>query len=96
MDPGTKVQSITIIGRRWHQRGKGHYYCTVEIIVNGHLVHKTEKQRGFDDHYISIGRDWLAAKGYISKENESLQLLCDRSGISLVCSVADVGRERDL
>ncbi len=99
----TKIQSITIFGRRWFRRSAGNTYNTAEIYVNGEMVHKTQKQYGYGNHYLDIANEWLSENGYLDNPRqqhggrEPLWRYCrDLHGITFSYSCTDVTREKDL
>lgn len=94
-----KVTSITVIGRRWFREGAGHTYHTVEILVNGQFVHKSERTYGYGNQYEWTARDWLLREGYLEMEGsptDSLAFCCQKQGIVYATTVIDVGRKADL
>lgn len=98
-----KTRSITIIGRRWFQRGPGNTYHAVDILVDGKQVHSVGFRYGYGDMYNQTAREWLNANGYLpcienldGTPGESLWRYCERSGINFVDTVTDVPRKKDL
>ncbi len=51
-----KVQSITILGRRWFQKSYGNTYFTAQILVDGKKVHDLPQRtlRNFDVFDIAL------------------------------------------
>jgi hypothetical protein len=103
LKPGTarirKGDSITVIGKRWFDRGPGNTYHSVQVLVNGEIVHENHFEYGYDDAYITTAMRWLA-KNYsfprgFDSERSPLWQLRDR-GIMIVTSVADVTKRKDL
>lgn len=99
---GLRVQSITIIGRRWFHRTYGNTYHTAEIFVNGQRVHKTAEEYGYGDQYEETAMRWLEKFGYAKRREysnggqECTRIWAERVGVQLSRSVSDVSRERDL
>lgn len=102
MTTATKVQSITILGKRWFQRSYGNTYFSAEILVDGVPVHRIEKEYGYGEMYQQASWKWLAENGYVSPERykpgglQPAWQYCHDHGIELVSRVFDVERERDL
>jgi len=91
-----KIESITIIGRKWWDRVNGNTYHTAEILVNGESLHKTGMTYGYDDHYIQTAAAWLKSNGYIHGDKiYPLSLYCRDNGIAYYAT-ANYGRKRDL
>lgn len=95
--------SITVIGRRWFQRGPGNTYHTAEILVDGVTVHKTPKEYGYGSCYEQTAAEWLESNGYITRKHyahggaEPLwQVIRERMGLNWQSTAIDVSRERDL
>lgn len=82
------IQSITVLGRKWHDKINGNTYCTAGILINGKLVGKTEYQYGYGDFYEQAATEWLEKNGYIELEHyqnggaEMLWSYCDKHGIN--------------
>jgi len=83
-----KIQSITIIGRKWFDKVNGNTYNTAIILVNGEPVGKTEYQYGYGDFYEQAATELLEKNGYIKLEhyenggNEMLWSYCDKHNIA--------------
>ncbi len=98
----TKPKSITIIAKRWFNRGPGNTYFSAQILVDGKPVHKIDYAYGYGDHYRDCAADWLTENGYVDlprHENGSRQPLweyCRENGIELYCTASDVERKKDL
>lgn len=99
----TKTKSITVIGRRWFNRGPGNTYHSAEIIVNGERVGGIDFAYGYGEMYLQNAADWLEANGYMPDrehhQNGSADPLwhyCREHGIQFVYSVTDVQRKKDL
>lgn len=93
-----RMSSMTLIGRRWFNRGKGSTYHSVEIFVDGKPVHKIDYAYGYGDQWQWEGFNWLEKNGYIPdrEENESGWRYCERKDIQFVYTVTDVQRKKDL
>lgn len=94
----TTMTSLTIIGRRWFQKTCGNTYHTVEIHIDGELVHKVGRSYGYGQQYSQSAVNWLQENDYLPGllQYEPLWSYCERNGIKLVDTVTDVTRKRDL
>ena len=92
------MKTITIIGRRWFNRVKGHSYFSVTVYVDGINIGRTPRASGYDGQYQQEAADILKATGYCPDigANESLWRYCEKRGILLVDECNDVGRKKDL
>jgi hypothetical protein len=96
------MKHIVINGRRWFQKSYGNTYCTADIFIDGELIHTLPKEYGYGDYYLQAASEWLADNGHVNLEKhangsrEPLWQLLDNGEITLVTSVNDVNRERDL
>jgi hypothetical protein len=98
------MKSLTIIGRRWFQRGPGNTYHTAQIIVDGKTVHKSIKSYGYGDMYVETATQWLEANGYMPDREHhangsaepAWRYFRDERGIAYEAQAIDVSRERDL
>ena len=97
-----KPKSITVVGRRWFNRGPGNTYHSVTIHVDGHS-HVVPFEYGYGTHYLDTARAWLKKNGYLPgiKEHahgggEPLWRYCERVGCDLTDEVSDVSRRKDL
>jgi hypothetical protein len=97
-------QSVSIIGRRWFQRGPGNTYCTASIYVDGVCIHKLPARYGYGSYYAQAAEDWLDQHGFMpgrvhykngSKE-PGWQFFRDKHGINYSTEAIDVQREKDL
>lgn len=98
-----RPQSIEVNGRRWFRRGPGNTYHSVEIIVDGDVVHVTPYAYGYDDQYLWTARQWLKKNGYLpgiedykNGGGESIWRYCERVGCSFTYSIEDVKRKKHL
>ena len=93
------ITKLEVRGRRWYRRGAGGVYCKAYIYINDKLVHTTDEQYGYGDHYLTLATDWLRREGYLEGllgERDPIWFLRDKQGIDLQYGVRDVPRERDL
>ncbi len=98
------MKTLTIIGRRWFQRGPGNTYNTATVLIDGAVVFKTPRQYGYGDHFRDIAMDELEKRGllpvarehYKNGGSESDWRYCKRNGIEFWYDVVDVPREKDL
>jgi hypothetical protein len=98
-----KMTSVTLIGRRWFNRGPGNTYHSVEIYLDGKHVHKIPFAYGYGEQWEWNGWEWLEANGYTpGREHhangsaEPPWAYCQRLGIQYVLNVSDVPRRKDL
>lgn len=79
-----KVESITIIGKKWFDKVNGNTYHTARIMVNGKTVGEIPYQYGYGDQYYYNAARWLHENGYVTLEKyphggyESLHCLRDK------------------
>ena len=98
----TNLKSLTIIGKRWFQRGPGNTYHSAQIMVDGKTVHTVPFAYGYGEGYVQSAFEWLEANGYVELErhangnHEAPWRYCDRNGITYEASVSDVARKGDL
>jgi hypothetical protein len=98
-----KTRSITVIGRRWFQRGPGNTYFTATVLVNGKRVAKVGPAYGYDSMYEQAAWKWLDANAlapgrehHANGSSEAPWRYCERMGIAYHYEAADVAREKDL
>lgn len=96
-------RSIEINGRRWFRKGPGNTYHSVQIVVDGEVVHVVPYAYGYDRQYEETARAWLKREGYLpgiedepGRPGESLWRYCERVGCQYRDTVQDVSRKRDL
>lgn len=97
-------KSIVILGNRWFDRVNGNTYNTAEIIVDGVTVHKTLRQYGYGDHYLTLAEEWLDSSGIVparpkhanGSHTPGWQCWRDDLGIAYTYRASDVQRKRDL
>ena len=68
MSSNERVRTITVLGRKWHDKVNGNTYNTAQILVNGVTVGKTQFQYGYDDFYVQAAAEWLEKNGHISHQ----------------------------
>ena len=95
-----KPKSITVVGRRWFNRGNT--YHSVAIYVDG-VSHVVPFEYGYGNHYLDTAREWLRKSGYLPGiENysygggEPLWHYCERVKCDFTDEVSDVSRRKDL
>ena len=98
-----KVDSILVVGRRWFQRGPGNTYHSVNIYVNGKLVHRIPFAYGYDRMFEQNAEVWLIENGYIRAEKYKhgggyppMWQLAKDQGFTYEATVSDVARKKDL
>lgn len=101
--PKRKMSQLVLVGRRWFNRGPGNTYHSVEIHLDGNLVHKIPFAYGYGDQWEWNAWEWLDANGYTPgrehHENGSAEMprfYCERMGIMYTRTVTDVPRRKDL
>lgn len=65
-----KAKHITIIGKRWFQKGPGNTYHSVRVIVDGNEIGHNPYAYGYGDQYIQTAFKILQDKGYYPKTGE--------------------------
>jgi hypothetical protein len=100
--PSKKTRSITIIGLL-HTDRNGNTYNTATILVNGVMVHKTDRQYGYGCQYEEIAADWLEDNKYLpgrehhaNGSKEQLWQYCGWHGIALYTQAIEVPKAGDL
>jgi hypothetical protein len=101
---GEEMKTITIIGRRWFQRGPGNTYHTAQIIVDGETIKKTDREYGYGEQYVETAVSWLENNDWLPEKREHYKnggheaawRFCERLGIKLSTEAIDVARQRDL
>lgn len=104
--------TLTIFGRRWFQRTNGNSYFSARAYLDGELIGNINFAYGYGDHYryemlyaLELNqkipaRVWetrqISGCDPIQQPAESWLQWSERTGISIVSEVADVGRKRDL
>jgi hypothetical protein len=93
------MKTLTVIGRRWFQRGPGNTYHSAQIIVDGAEVEGIGFAYGYGDHYLTTAFQKLQALGLIDPPSEPSMPLwrwAEQQGVKFTYSVTDVTRKRDL
>lgn len=92
------IKEIKVFGRRWWNRSCGNTYHTVDIYLNGKLLHTTTMRYGHGGQYMDTAFAWLEDNGYLPKREhrEPPWLLADKMGFKFIQDVVDVKRKRDL
>ena len=97
-----KIDTITVVGRRWFNRGPGNTYHSAEIYVNGKLVHRIPFAYGYDRMFEQNAQEWLEKNGYIDPKHyahggsEPMWQLAKDRGFTYSATVSDVSRKKDL
>ena len=93
-----KINSITLLARRWFDGINGNTCFSCRIVVDGIDVHRIGFEYGSDSHYIECARDWLKKNKYLPymRDREALWHYCARRDINLITEAVDVGRKKDL
>jgi hypothetical protein len=94
-----KIRSITVLGRRWFQRGPGNTYSSVTILINGKEGVKLGMEYGYGDHYEQRACDWLVNGPLgpdLHRDVRNVKEYCRLNKIAYYAEVVDVPRERDL
>ena len=98
-----KINSITVIGRRWFDSVNGNTYHSAEIFVNNEFYKKVDCKYGYGDHYLQSAYELLITdkvlkdvKKYVNGSTEVFWSYCDRKKISQISTVSDVKRKKDL
>ena len=97
------IKSLTILGRRWFQRGPGNTYHSATILIDGKPAGHTGIHYGYGEQYIETAFAQLEANGQIpprqvakNGSHEPGWQWAERLNIALHCEVSDVPREKDL
>ncbi len=97
-----KIQSITIIGKKWFQKSFGNTYFSATGIVDGVIEAEINFEYGYGDQYIQSieellqEKEIISPKQYTNGSSEPLREYCHSRDIQLTCSVTQVSRKRDL
>lgn len=90
--------SLTIVGTRWHDGCNT--YCRARILIDGKLVHHTEMEYGYGEHYIDIAKMWLISNGagefFEEMQSRGIRHACEDNRINFQAIGIDVARKRDL
>lgn len=90
------MKNLTVIGRRWFQRTYGNTYHSVRVIADGQEVGRVPFAYGYGDAWEQTARQMLTEKGLMPASSDPLRLQCERMGVELHRTVADVARKGDL
>lgn len=97
------MQSLTIIGRRWFQKGPGNTYHSAQIRIDGQPVEGIAYAYGYGDHYLTTAFEKLEADGLLNpprilngRELEPPWQWAQRTGVQFTNVVIDVARKKDL
>ena len=98
-----KIKAVSIIGRRWFNRGPGNTYHSVKAVVDGEVRASVDFAYGYGDRYRETGWTALEKAGAVPDRPRdergitlSVWLWCQDQGIKLHYEVADVSRRKDL
>jgi hypothetical protein len=89
-----KVQSITVIARRWFQRLYGNTYHSCLVLVNGKELGSVDFTYGYEDHYLQTAVEIL--NKHDIPASYPLSRYCRENGIAYSPVVTDVQRKKDL
>lgn len=99
-----QARTLHIIGRRWFQKTFGNTYHTVQIVIDGQTVHRSEKQYGYGEQYLTTAHEWLIQSGHLPQREERngsrglghTLYLREESGFEFTYECHDVQRQKDL
>ena len=98
-----KPKNITVMGRRWFNRGPGNTYHSVVVAADGVTVATVPFAYGYGSMYLQTAADVAEAAGlmpgrehHVNGGAESLRWYCRRNGITFSDDVCDVYARRDL
>ena len=87
------MKSLHISARRWFQKTYGNTYHSVNIYIDGQMVHRVPFAYGYGEQWLQTAIDWLRLNGYPDAEYGTLYL---RETLGGTYEVADVSRKGDL
>ncbi len=91
------MNTITIIGRRWFQRGPGNTYHSARIIIDGAEVEGVGFAYGYGDQYLYSAFEKIAPLLPTPLDtHEAPWRWAERNNVALTYSVSDVARKKDL
>ena len=99
------MKHVHITGKRWFDRKNGNTYFSCLIWVNSERVHHIDYEYGYGNQYLDFATDWLeenehmpGREYYPGGGGESIFSSARRNpkNFKVACSVADVGRKKDL
>lgn len=90
---------ITVVGRRWFQKGPGNTYHSAEIYLDDVKVEGIGFAYGYgsqylDNAFVKLQKDELITP--VISENESFLSWAKRNNVKLIYSCTDVQRKKDL
>jgi len=88
--------SITVIGRRWFERTNGNTYHSVEVYVNGTMIERVPYTYGYGSHWEQTAMDILEKHKIVDSELCSYPSQLPEEKFTVVSSVTDVKRKKDL
>lgn len=89
----TKLDTITVIGRRCFLSGNTYHSCTV--YVNGTFIGENKYAYGYDDAYKETAYKLLADAGYLPK-NPEWSGITNNTNANVIFTVSDVKNKKDL
>ena len=98
-DDNTRLISLTITGRRWFNRTKGHSYFSYVIDINGKQVYYMPYSSGYGSQYEYDAIMWLKENNYIPEHvgyGGSFSIWCREQNIVYHSVAIDVQRKKDL
>jgi len=87
------MKSLHISARRWFQKTYGNTYHSVNIYIDGQMVHRVPFAYGYGEQWLQTAIDWLRLNGYPDAEYGTLYL---RETLGGTYQCEDVQRKRDL
>ena len=92
-----RIQSITILARRWFDKINGNTYHSVRVLINGKEVVNVPHRYGYGEMYLQTAKEELEEKGVITFEkHQDIYSYCKNNKIEYYVDVVDVGRKKDL
>lgn len=92
-----KIKSITIVGRRWFEKVNGNTYHSAAVYVDGELIGKADFVYGYGSQYEQTAIDILKKDKRIRGNLRfPISTWAREQKITLVNTVTDVGRKKDL
>ena len=88
-----KPNNLHISARRWFQKTYGNTYHSVNIYIDGQMVHRVPFAYGYGEQWLQTAIDWLRLNGYPDAEYGTLYL---RETLGGTYQCEDVQRKRDL
>ncbi len=98
-----KIESITVIGKRWLDKPNGNTYFSAVGLINGKEVVSIHFEYGYDECYLQCIQRELEKNGFLpdlehysNGAYEALWQYCKRNKITLYKSVSNVNKRKDL